>query len=142
MKVNKLLFFIFGICIFSSCGKTDQEKLDKILKSEELTIQQNTFGGIAGYSEQVFNLKNGEYESLLIIDKGTDYQTFVRMDEKEELLKTFIIKAYESSNLDKEMSNSCVTGIDTEYILKSGLTTLVLRPNKKCDSLFNAIVYE
>ena len=142
MKTVKLLFFIFGILIFSSCSKTDEEKLNTILNSEELTIQQNTYGGIAGYSEQIFNLKKGQYESLLIIDEGTDYQTFVRMDEKKELLKSFIRNAYESNTPNKEMSNSCVTGIDSEYILKSGWTTLKLRPNAKCDSIFNLIVYD
>jgi len=142
MKTLNILFYLIGILIFSSCTLSDEEKLDKILNSEELTIQQNTYGGIAGYYEQVFNLKKGEYESLLIIDEGTDYQTFVRMDEKKELLKSFIKDAYESNNPNKEMSNSCVTGIDSEYILKSGWTTLKVRPDKKCDSIFNLIVYE
>jgi len=142
MKTVKLFFWIMAILVISSCSKTDEEKLDTILNSDEITIQRNTYGGIAGYSEQIFNLKKGEYESLLIIDIGTDYQTFVRMDEKKELLKSFIRDAYESHNPNKEMSNSCVTGIDSEYILKSGWTTLKLRPDEKCDSIFNLIVYE
>ncbi len=118
----------------------DEEKLDKILNSEELTIQQNTFGGITGYYEQIFHLKKGEYESLLLIDEGTDYQTFVRIQEKKELLKLFIRKAYESNNPDKKMSNSCLTGINSEYIIRSGWTTLTLRPDEKCDSIFSLIV--
>lgn len=142
LKTVKLLFWLVGILAFSSCSKTDEQKLETILNSDELTIQQNTYGGIAGYSEQIFKLKKGEYELLLIIDEGTDYQTFVRMDEKKELLKSFIRDAYENNNPNKEMSNSCVTGIDSEYILKSGLTTLKLRPDEKCDSIFNLIVYE
>ena len=141
MKTIKILFFLFGILTFSSCSMTDEEKLDEILNSEELTIQQNTFGGIAGYYEQTFHLKKGEYESLLLIDEGTDYQTFVRMDEKKELLKLFIREAYESNNPNKKMSNSCLTGIDSEYILKSGWTTVTLRPDEKCDSIFSLIVY-
>ena len=44
----------------------DEEKLDKILNSEELTIQQNTFGGITGYYEQIFHLKKGEYEKNIV----------------------------------------------------------------------------
>jgi len=120
---------------------TDEEKLDKILNSEELSIQQNTYGGLAGYSEQEFHLKIGEYETLLIVDEGTDYQTFVQMEEKKELLKSFILEAYKTNNPDKKMSNSCLTGIDSEYILKSGLTTLKLRPDEKCDSIFGQIIY-
>jgi hypothetical protein len=142
MKTVKLLFFIIGILILSSCSRADEEKLYKILNSQDLTIQQNIYGGIAGYSEQTFSMKKGEYETLLIIDQGTDYQTFVRMDEKKELLKSFIKKAYETNNPNKEMSNSCFTGIDSEYILKSGFVTLTFRPNKKCDSIFNLIVYD
>ncbi|WP_027003082.1 hypothetical protein [Hugenholtzia roseola] len=128
--------------IFSSCEQTDEEKLNIILNSEELTIQQNIYGGFGGYSEQIFNLKKGEYELLLIINEGTDYQTFVRMEKKKELLKSFIKNAYKNNDLDKKMSNSCMTGIDSEYIIRSGMTTLILRPNAQCDSIFNLIIYD
>ncbi|WMI68240.1 hypothetical protein [Mangrovimonas sp. YM274] len=120
---------------------TDQEKLDKILSSEELTIQRNIYGGIAGYYEQKFNLIEGDYEKLIIIEKGTDYQTFVRMEKKMDLLKSFIANAYKTNNPDKKMSNSCITGIDSEYIIKSGFTTLKLRPDQDSDSIFELIIY-
>jgi len=142
MKKAKTLFFFLVILSLYSCSMTDKEKLDKILNSEELFIQWNVYGGYAGYSEQEFHLKNGEYEKLLIIDEGTDYQTFVQMEEKKELLKLFILEAYKTNIPEKKMSNSCVTGIDSEYVFKSGLTNLKLRPNGKCDSIFSLIVYD
>lgn len=142
MKKIKLFFYIIGILIFSSCSMTDEEKLAEIISSEELIIQQNIYGGIAGYYEQEFNLIKGEYEPLLIIDKGTDYQTFVRMKNKMDLLKSFINTAYETNNPDRKMSNSCMTGVNSEYIFKSGFTSLKLRPNEECDSIFGLIIYD
>lgn len=142
MKTVNILFYLIGISFFSSCMMTDQEKLDKILKSDELVIQQNTYGGIAGYSEQMFHLKKGEYDTLMIINEDTDYQTFIQMNKKKELLKLFIKEAYNTNKPNNEMSNSCMTGIDLEYILKNGFTTLTLRPDEKCDSIFNLIIYK
>jgi hypothetical protein len=142
MRKIILLFNIVGLFVFSSCSISDAEKLDKILNAEELLIQQKNYGGVAGYYERTFCLKKTETETLMIVDKGSDYQTFVRMDEKKELLKLFIHKAYESNNPNKEMSNSCLTGIDTEYILRSGFTVLTLRPDASCDSIFNLIIYD
>lgn len=141
MKKIKTLTYFLVILAFSNCSMTDEEKLNKILDSEELTIQLNTFGGIVGYHEQIFRLKKGEHESLMLINEGTDYQTFVRMEEKKELLKSFILEAYQSNNPNRQMSNSCLTGIDSEYIIKSGWTSLTFRPNEKCDSIFGLIVY-
>ena len=69
---NKTFFFFLGILSLYSCSMTDKENLDKILYSEALYIQWNVYGGYAGYSEQEFHLKYGEYEKLLIIDEGTD----------------------------------------------------------------------
>lgn len=136
----KRIWFLLALVVTISCSMTDEEKIARILSSDELYIQQNTYGGLAGYHEQYFHIKQSEYEGLMIIDEGTDYQTFVRMDEKRELLKAFLKEAVESTDSEKTMSNSCVTGIDSEYIIKSGLTKLTLRPNAKCDSIFNLIV--
>ena len=141
MNLNFAKYLIL-ILLLASCSMTDEEKLDKILRSEELTIQQNTYGGIAGYYEQEFNLIKSDYEPLIIIDKGTDYQTFVRMEEKMDLLKTFITTTYQTNNPDRKMSNSCMTGLDSEYIFKSGFTTLKLRPDKESDSIFGLIIYD
>jgi hypothetical protein len=142
MKTIRTFFFVIGILSLSSCSMTNDEKLDKILNSEEIFIQQNTYGGIAGYYEQEFHLKKGEYETLLILDEGTDYQTFIRMEDKKGILKSFINEAYKTDKPNRKMSNSCMTGIDSEYILKSGLTTLKLRPDEKCDSIFGLIIYD
>jgi len=125
-----------------SCNKTDSAKIDRILNADEFYVQQNTYGGIAGYREQHFHVKKGEYETLMIIDEGTDYQTFVRMEGKGDLLKAFLNEAIATNDPKKTMSNSCVTGIDSEYIIKNGLTTLTLRPSTKSDSIFNLIVYK
>lgn len=121
---------------------TDKEKLEEVLNSEELTIQKNTYGGIAGYYEQNFHFKKGEYESLLIIDEGTDYQTFVQMNQKRDLLILFINEAYKANNPNKKMSNSCMTGVDSEYLINSNGTMLTFTPDEKCDSIFNLIIYE
>ena len=77
---------------------------------------------------------------MLIKNEGTDYQTFVQIDNERKLLKEFIIEAYKSNNPEKEMSNSCIGGVDTEYLLKSGLTSMKFRPNEKCDSIFHLIL--
>ena len=125
-----------------SCSKTDNEKMERILDADEFYIQKNTYGGLAGYHEQHFHWKKGEYETLIIIDEGTDYQTFVRMEGKEDLLKAFLKEAVATNVPRKSMSNSCVTGIDSEYIIRNGLTKLRLKPSSESDSIFSLIVYQ
>ncbi|MBL3659004.1 hypothetical protein [Fulvivirga sediminis] len=139
---NTVISFLM-ILMLAACVVPNEKRLDKIINAQELRIQLNTYGGFAGYSEQNYHLKKSDYENLLIIDEGTDYQTFIRMDEeKKQLLKQFLEEAYKSNDPDKEMSNSCMTGIDTEYIVRSGLTKLRLVPNEKSDSLFWMMVDE
>jgi hypothetical protein len=128
------------ILIFTSCNKLEEEKFNQILNSDNLEIQVNGYGGIAGYFEQKLYLKKNEFESLIIIDKGTDYQTFVRVDNDRKLLKEFITEAYKTNEPDKKYISSCIGGIDYEYILQSGFTKLKLKPNRKCDSIFGLIM--
>lgn len=139
---NLLASALALILMMTTCYQTDNERaLNAILNAEELTIQLNSYGGLVGYHEQHFHLKKGEYETLLVIDEGTDYQTFTRIDDEEKaLLKQFVAEAYKSNNPNKKMSNSCVTGIDSEYIIESGLARLRLVPNERYDSLFWMIV--
>jgi hypothetical protein len=121
---------------------TNKEKFEKILNAEELYIQENIYGGIIGYGEREFHLKKGKHETLMILELGTDYQTFVRMEDKKELFKSFIKEAYKSHVPEKKMSSSCMTGVDFEYIFKSGNTKLTLRPDEKTHSIFNQIIYD
>ncbi|CAL2082890.1 conserved hypothetical protein [Tenacibaculum dicentrarchi] len=139
-KINNILYLTLIIFIFASCNKSEEEKFNQILNSENLEIQINGYGGIAGYFEQKLYLKKNEFESLIIIDKGTDYQTFVRIDNERKLLKEFIVEAYKTNEPDKKHISSCIGGIDYEYILKSGLTKLKLKPSRKCDSIFDLIL--
>ena len=140
MRAISILYIILVMIGFMGCNMSDEEKLKKILNSDDMYIQLNISGGIGGYSVQKFHLKKGEIESLLIINEGTDYQTFVRMEDRENLLKLFIQEAVRTNKPDREMSNSCVTGVDSEYILKSGFTVLKLRPDKRCDSIFELLI--
>lgn len=142
MKITVSIICLLALfTLVTSCHKIDNAKLDQMLNSDELYIQKNTYGGIAGYYEQHFHLKKGDYEALLIIDEGTDYQTFIRMEKKKELLRMFLREAFASNDPNKSMSNSCVTGVDHEYIIKNNWTSLILRPNEKSDSIFNLILH-
>jgi len=125
---------------FTSCSKSEEEKFNQILNSDNLEIQINGYGGIAGYFEQKLYLKKNDIESLIIIDKGTDYQTFVRVDDDRKLLKEFITEAYKTNVPEKKYISSCIGGIDYEYILKSGFNKLELKPSRKCDSIFGLIM--
>lgn len=112
-----------------------------ILNAEDLKIYVNTYGGIGGYGEQEYHLKKETYEDLLIADEGTDYQTYIPMDDnKKELLKKSIMVAYETNNPAKELSSSCVTGIDHSYIFESGFTKLEVLPGKRADSIFQLVL--
>ncbi|PXY01480.1 hypothetical protein DF185_08325 [Marinifilum breve] len=142
MKAIKILLILLSFSFLTSCELTEEEKLQKILTCENLFIQQNIYGGIVGYGERKFHLKEGKHETLLIIEPGTDYQTFIRMEGKKKLLKLFIKEAFKTNNPGKKMSNSCLTGVDFEYIFKSGNTTLTLRPDERTNSIFNQIIYE
>jgi len=128
------------ILTFDSCNISEEKKFNQILNSENLEIQINGYGGIAGYFEQKLYLKKNEFESLIIIDKGTDYQTFVRIDDDRKLLKEFITEAFNTNEPDKKYISSCIGGINYEYILKSGFTKLKLKPSQKCDSIFGLIM--
>lgn len=139
----KRTIYVLSILFMTiSCNKTDNAKIEGILDAEDVYIQQNTYGGMAGYHEQHFHLKKGEFETLMIINEGTDYQNFVRMEGKEDLLKAFLEEAVATDDPGKSMSNSCVTGMDSEYIIKNGLTTVTLRPGTKSDSIFDLILYK
>lgn len=137
----KLFLTIIFLCSVS-CSMSDADKYKKILNAEELYIQRNFYGGFLGYGEEEYHIKKVEFETLLFKNEGRDYQTFVRMKDKKALLKTFIKKAYNTNIPDRPMSNSCMAGVDYEYILKSGFTTLKLRPEKECDSLFYLLLEE
>jgi len=139
MKGRTFLFVIFTMIM--SCNMTDNEKIERILNADELYIQQNTYGGIGGYYEELFHLKKGGCGRHMVIDLGIDSQTFICMEEKEELLKEFLKEAAATNDPQKTMSNSCF-GIDSEYIIKNGWTTLTLRPSEKSDSIFSLIVYK
>ncbi len=140
MNTIKILLLLLSFSILISCKLTEKEKFEKILKSKELFIQQNIYGGYVGYAERKFHVKEGENETLMIIEPGTDNQTFIQIEEKKELLKSFIKEAFKTNNPDKKMSNSCFIGVDFEYIFKSGNITLKLRPDNKTHSIFNQII--
>ncbi len=139
-KINSICYLILLILVVVSCNKSGDEKLDKILNSENLEIQINGYGGIAGYFETKLYLKKTKFESIIIIDKDTNYQTFIRIEDNRKLLKEFISECYKTNEPNKEIISSCIGGIDYEYIFKSGFTKLKLNPNRKCDSLFSYIL--
>lgn len=141
MNITKVTFLLICISYLSSCKTTNKEKLKKIISSNEVIFQENAYGGIAGYSERKFHFKRSESETLLIIDTGTDYQTFIPMDNKKELFISFIKEAYKTNNPGKKLSNSCMTGVDFEYIFKCSCTTLKLRPDLKASSILHQLIH-
>jgi hypothetical protein len=136
----QILCISFIIISIPSCSLTDKEKLDKILASEELYIQLNIYGGFGGYSEQKYFLKKDNNQMFLISNYETEDQIYTQLNGRESLLKSFILESYNTNMEEREMSSSCMTGFDTEYIFRTGYTTLKLRPEKKCDSIFNLIL--
>ncbi|MFL5730623.1 MAG: hypothetical protein ACJ75J_14140 [Cytophagaceae bacterium] len=143
-RIRNIVVIVILFLCFTACAKTDKEKLDIFLTSEEYMIRRNTYGGIAGYYEEEFILKYGNHGDLLMLEgEGTDYQSFVRVDEaKKKLLNKFIVESYKVNDTKKELSSSCLTGLDHEYIFKRGFTELRLIPDHKCDSLFEIILYD
>ncbi len=141
MNILKSLFLILVSGITLGCQVNENEKFDSILNSQDIFIQKNTYGGLIGYQSNYFHLKQGQYEPLLIINEGTDYQTFIRMENKNELFKSFLKVAYQTNTPNKEMHTTCIGGYDSEYIIVAGYTSLKLKPDRACDSIFNLIIH-
>ena len=141
-KVKNILILIIVALVFASCNKTDEEKLNVILNSENIEIQVIGYGGLAGRFEYNLYVKKNDFESLIIIEKGTDYQTFVTIRDDRKLLNEFFTKSVETNNPEKQFSPSCIGPNDYEYIFKSGLTKLKVKPSTECDSIFSIIMKE
>ena len=129
------LIRIFVLIVLSACSSlTEQEKLERLLASDQLKIQRNFYGGLAGYGEEVFYLE--------LIENMNEYKIGpVSRRSESELVRSFINDAYATSDKEKVMSESCL-GIDREYILSTGSTSLTVRPDEKCDSIFELIIGE
>ncbi|ARV15372.1 hypothetical protein BTO07_09565 [Polaribacter sp. SA4-12] len=116
--------------------------MNVILNSENIEIQVNVYGGLPGYSEYNLFVKKNDFESLIIIDKGTDYQTFVTIRDDRKLLNEFFMKSVETNNPEKQYRSSCIGPNNYEYIFKSGMTKLKVKPSRECDSIFSIIMKE
>ncbi|MFK8046401.1 MAG: hypothetical protein AB8B72_12970 [Crocinitomicaceae bacterium] len=137
----KILIYL-SVTLFACMGcKTDKEKLNTLINSSELYIQQNTYGGLFGYSEILHHIYISENELVLVVNEGMESkQRVIITPNKKSQLDLFIRSSFISNEPEKKMSNSCM-GLDQEYVISSGFTKLTFRPDYKCDSIFNEIVY-
>lgn len=139
MKIQLHFILLSIILLFANCNQNEEEKLHKILNAKEIDIQRNTYGGLAGYTEQYFYLKKDQSQALLVMDKGSSNEKIIRLKPTNLLFESFLKRAFKSHHPQKVMSNSCLTGVDCEYIFSTG-TSLKLKPDQQSDSLFDQII--
>lgn len=110
------------------------------MNSDNLEIHEIRYGGITGSYIIEYIVNKNDYESLIITGKGSDYQTYIPINDDRQLLYRFINRSFKTHDPYKKMIASCMSSSGSEYILKSGKISLRLKPDRKCDSIFQLLL--
>ncbi len=121
--------------------KPSEIKLMKVLKSDDFHIKRVIYGGIGGRGESNYHYISQKYDTLLIMDEGTNYQEFVKLtSEKRNKLKQYLIESFKSHDPNNVLMGSCMN-FETEIQLRSGFNLIYLKPiNDDFDSLFYHVI--
>lgn len=134
------LFYSFNLAA-TYYMKPTKEKLDRILKSDDIHVKYKWYGGYVGYSEGNYHFMLHKYDTLVIKEEGTDYQTFERLNKtKMDLLKQSLTNSFNAHNPEMEMSGSC-SNFSQEIYVRSGLTIINIKP-ERTDTVFGTVVNE
>lgn len=139
-----------GICVGLIYAKTAVEeyytkptevKLNRILKSDNIHVRYEMYGGYAGYSESSFHFIKEKYDSLVILEEGTKFQTYKEMDTKKfKLLETSLKTSLKNHDPDLELHGDC-SHFSHEVYVRGGLTIIRIKPTNS-DTIFWKLTHE
>ncbi len=142
MKAKLLILLFLCSTLLFSC-KSEEDKLNHFINTDNFFIEVVFHGGIAGKGGYTYHYKEVDSKRLLIAKEKTDFQNYILLDlKKRKLLKTFLKRSFETHDPNKDLTASCIGGLKYEYTLKDGNTTLALKPNRNVDSIFWEITKE